>query len=399
MHLERVLMFLLIAAALGFVPGCEDDENGPAGQATTFRLTIENIAAATEFLRSGVFDTPVGADDPGPAGTGDVYEFTFTAPEGSRLSFATMFVPSNDFFFAPGEEGIALYDAQGDPVEGDVTDQVMLWDAGTEVNQEPGLGPDQAPTQPAPDTGDPDPNVRLAPDDFANLPAVDAVIQVTIEAGDDGEFTVRIENVSDDMTLATSDAMTQAVPIAPGVFVVHEAAGALFESGAPAGAGLEVLAEDGDPDPLATALAPMFDESGTIPPTGGVPIGPGESYQVTFEAAAGDQLSFATMFVQSNDLFYAPGETGIALFTAADDPVAGDVTAQVLLWDAGTEVNQEPGVGPDQAPRQAAPDTGADEDANVRPIAQVNDGFEYPATASVIRVTLQTVEQAQLLGP
>ena len=39
----------------------------------------------------------------------------------------------------------------------------------------------------------------------------------------------------------------------------------------------------------------------------------------------GDYLSFATMFVQSNDLFYAPEPSGIPLFDG-ETPVDGDMT-------------------------------------------------------------------------
>ena len=38
-----------------------------------------------------------------------------------------------------------------------------------------------------------------------------------------------------------------------------------------------------------------------------------------------------------------------------------DVTNEFRFWDAGTEVNEAPGIGPNQAPRQAGPDTGAAE--------------------------------------
>jgi hypothetical protein len=51
-------------------------------------------------------------------------------------------------------------------------------------------------------------------------------------------------------------------------------------------------------------------------------------------------------------------------------------------------VNQEPGVGGDQAPRQSALDTGADENGVVRAIDDVDDGYDYPAVADTIRVTL-----------
>ncbi len=32
-------------------------------------------------------------------------------------------------------------------------------------------------------------------------------------------------------------------------------------------------------------------------------------------------------------------------------PRRGDVTSKLVLWHASTEVDQEPGVGPDQVPR------------------------------------------------
>jgi len=91
--------------------------------------------------------------------------------------------------------------------------------------------------------------------------------------------------------------------------------------------------------------------------------------------------------VPSNDLFYAPGGGGIDLFDGRD-PVSGDVTDQVGLWDAGTEPNQRPGFGADQAPAQSSPDQGADEGGVVRPIGEVDDGYSYPSVADSIRVTL-----------
>ena len=94
------------------------------------------------------------------------------------------------------------------------------------------------------------------------------------------------------------------------------------------------------------------------------------------------------MFVQSNDLFYGPDENGIALFDDSGYPIEGRVTRQIDLWDAGTEVNEEPGVGEDQAPRQAGPDTGADEMGPVQLIADSGDGYTYPPVAAVIRVSI-----------
>ena len=86
----------------------------------------------------GVFNTPVGADKPGPIGPGGEYEFSFTANPGMRLSVITMFGQSNDWFYAPKRQGIDLF-VNGKPLNGDITSEFMLFDAGTEVNEEPGV--------------------------------------------------------------------------------------------------------------------------------------------------------------------------------------------------------------------------------------------------------------------
>lgn len=462
-----------------------------------FQAVIENTGTAYQFAASGIFNTPVGAGGPAPIGPGSAYEINFSAALGSKLSFATMFIPSNDFFIGPDEDGIDLFDPSGNPISGDITGQMALWDAGTEVNQEPGLGPDQAQRQAGPNTGAPDPDntVRLAPDTFNNLPALSDVVQVTLTASGDNDFTLRIENVSDTTTLATSDGQTQAVPLSPGAWVVHSDPAPLFtigqpdagnglegiaEDGSPAalggyldsnsgvtvilspgawavhmadapfftvgqadrGDGLEEIAEDGNPAPLDASLDtmsgltvpfspglyvvhssnnPVFesgqadrgegleaiaedgDPSGLFAsldgrsglsvgifntPVGASapgPIGAGQSYSFDLTATNGQRLSFALMFIQSNDLFYSPDGNGIALFDNNGNPITGDVTIQVQLWDAGTEVNEAPGIGPNQAPRQSGPDTGNDENGVVR---VVNDGFTYPALNSVLRVTV-----------
>ncbi|MGH7718660.1 MAG: spondin domain-containing protein, partial [Gemmatimonadaceae bacterium] len=108
----------------------------------------------------------------------------------------------------------------------------------------------------------------------------------------------------------------------------------------------------------------------------------------TVTASPGERLQFETMFVQSNDWFYAFGGGGLALFNG-DTPVSGDVTAQVVLYDAGTEEDTAPGTGPNQKPAQdpVAMNVGpADDNLAVR-LASTS-GFTIPATASVIRVTV-----------
>lgn len=109
------------------------------------------------------------------------------------------------------------------------------------------------------------------------------------------------------------------------------------------------------------------------------PILSGEASDFRFEAAAGTKPSIASMFIQGNDLFVAPQGAGVALEKR-------DVRDQLTYWDAGTEVNQQPGFGPDQGPRQQAANTGdADLDASVR---LANDGYVYPDLTDTLRVTI-----------
>lgn len=440
MKLLRITILLL---TLGVVAvSCDNSNDDLSGQ---FRITIENTSPVYDLVKSGAFNTPVGASQAAPIFPGEAYEFEFTAPEGARLTLTTMFVQSNDWIYATGADGLALYNSDGSKVTGNVTSQINLYDAGTEIDQEPGTGDDQAPRQSGADTGadDSNSNVRLVDDN--GLPDNDEVIKITITDTGGYGFRIRIENVSDGNTLQTSEGSV-AVPLSPGVFAVHSdnVNNLLFETGTPDyGDGLESLAEDGSPTTLAgnldertgvtTPLAPgafaifqnanqnpMFIPGNTAPGNGleamaedGIPselatalgsssftsqsgafntpvgasspapIFPGESYSFTFEAEEGQLLTFGTMYVQSNDLFYAPAKGYIDLFPNGT-PLNGDITDQVILWDAGTELNQEPGIGSAQAPRQSAADTGpADPNSTIR---AVSDGYTY---VDAIKVTIE----------
>ncbi|WP_437898703.1 spondin domain-containing protein [Sorangium sp. So ce124] len=426
--------------------------SGPGGgdAATSFDVTLENVTPARDYRVAGVFNTPVGESTPGPLFPEKSFEFRVGALPGDRLSFTTMFGQSNDLFYAPDGAGIALYDESGKPVSGDVTDQVLLWDAGSEANEEPGAGPNQAPRQSGANTGAPDPDntVRLVQDGYT-YPAVEEVIQVTVTPEPGNEFTIRITNMSEVGTLMPEGGEPAAVPLSPGLFVVHTKDNPLFTvgqaypdngleaqaedgnpmmlhegaipragltspvapgvavvhgSGAPLfrtgeadrGKGLEMLAEDGNPTALAASLeAEIGGESGIssvlvyntpVDASTPGPLLPGAKFSFTVTARPGERLSFASMLGQSNDLFFGPRDAGIALFDASGEPVSGDVSDQVTIWDAGTEANQWPGVGPDQAPRQAGPQMGADDPTDQ--VRTVDDGYLYPASNQMLKVTI-----------
>ena len=99
-------------------------------------------------------------------------------------------------------------------------------------------------------------------------------------------------------------------------------------------------------------------------------------------------MHLATMFVQSNDYFFADSD-GIRLFHGST-PLSGDVTDAISLYDAGTEVDGAPGTGADQVLTQGgALDVGADENGVVAPAS--DDGFELPADEDVIQVTITPI--------
>lgn len=320
-------------------------------------------ALAASLAGTIPFDTPSGEGAPAPAFPGGAYEIELEASPGDAVSFATMLIQSNDVFIGPGEAGIALFDDDGVPLpDRDVTDQVSLWDVGSEANEAPGAGPTQAPRQGGPDTGPAEGVVRAFAASTHALPLADAMMSVDV-AEDGGTFTVTLTNTS-------ADSGTLLTPLSPAIYALHDDGEALFTVGEDAPPGLEELAEDGDPSVWAAALAGVLSSVGTV---GAAPVMPGEflTFDVTPTADA-PYLSFATMVVQTNDAFFALPPSGVSLLNEDGTPrtaedVQADVRRTLAVWDAGTEADQIPGVGPDQAPRQSAPDQGDDDpDTSVR---------------------------------
>ena len=201
-------------------------------------------------------------------------------------------------------------------------------------------------------------------------------------------FRIRIQNIA-----PVSETPTL---FAPGAWVLHSEANPLFTTGeADRGEGLEMLAEDGDPTALAASLHAQGLQAGVFqkPVCADTPRPLGHLEFYEFEVAASPQtpyLSFATMLVQSNDLFVSPAGSGIPLFDDDDKPIVGQfVTNRLKMWDAGTEANEVPGEGAYQAPRQSNTNTGPkDEDRTVRP---ADDGFNYSTVAESVRVYIAQV--------
>ena len=350
---------------LGLAAIAEDGNAGPLGTALQ---TTDGVA------HSGIFNRPVGATAPGPIFPGQAYEFEFTTTsDAARLSLATMLVQTNDIFAGPGPTGIKLFDADGNPISGDITELLPLWDVGSEMNEAPFMGPNQAPRQSGPDTGPAEGGVSAFSNTTRGLPLAGGIVDVTVTENN-GEFTVTVHNIS-------GNAGALDTPVAPIFYATHSPAWSLFAIGEDASAGLEVLAEDGSPAALVgehtgatgtgmVGAQPITNERPSDPPG---PSFTGESYTFSVTpTAAYPYLTFAGMVVQTNDVFLAPDAEGIALLDSDGNPrstdaIMADISRMLAIWDAGTEANEVPGVGANQAPRQAGGNTGpADPISGVR---------------------------------
>jgi len=205
------------------------------------------------------------------------------------------------------------------------------------------------------------------------------------------KFTIRIENITKPDAFTASNGVKWSLAFSPGTAIVHTVKAPVFTAGKKdRGKGLEAQAEDGDPSMLAKSLAGVKGiKSVTVfnTPVGASapgPITPGAAYEVTVSAVPGDRLSLTLMMGQSNDWFYAPAESGIELFKNGQ-AISAEITSQLVMWDAGTEVNQEPGIGSDQGPRQKASNTGKSENG---PVHKIDDGKTYSMAAKVMRITV-----------
>lgn len=211
-------------------------------------------------------------------------------------------------------------------------------------------------------------------------------------ANGDVRFTVRVENISDKDGQPASNGSHWPFALSPGLWVAHDKEVTLFKEGKAAGKGLEMQAEDGNPEGLVKLLEAQNHTGHGVFNTpvgadGPGPIGPGGAYEFTVAAKVEMKLTIVMMFGQSNDWFYAP-EKGIELFKNGK-PMSGDITSKFVLYNAGTEKDEELGIGPNQGPRQKAPNTGEDEHGVVR---KAKESSFFNKNAELFRVTITPEE-------
>src|SRR5580765_930413 len=119
---------VLAVSALLATTSCKKEHGGPIDDSAT--ISVENVLESKPLVESGTFQ---GAGESPLIYPGQSVTIHFSAAKGETISFATMYGWSNDLFFAPENPGIAVYDANGNPLGGDVSSQIKLWDNGTRI--------------------------------------------------------------------------------------------------------------------------------------------------------------------------------------------------------------------------------------------------------------------------
>ena len=330
---------------------------------------VDTMMNDSDVIMAGAFNTPDGANEPGPAFPGGAYRFEVEAMPGDKLSLATMLGQTNDAFVASKLDGVALFDNAGMPLNQELA--LDVWDAGTEANEAPGMGPNQAPRQAGPNTGAAESGVRVYTDSTRALPLAQEVVKASVRRQGNG-FMISLENVSGRAVVS---------PVSPPLFATHTNGATLFTTGERAPQGLEALAEDGNPMELADALKNdgAFGSVQTLTDVAG-PVRPGEMREaMVTPTATFTHFSLATMIGRTNDAFIS-NAGAVALVEngrlRSARAVEADLNAALAVFDAGTEANQAPGVGSNIAPNQAAPNTGPrDADDTVRRYSDSTNDF------------------------
>jgi len=384
------LNFLCVAFLLFFA--CSKDDKNMPELPTSVTIEVENVLAGKPLVQSGIFKN-LGAS---PAFMpGESVEIKFYAGIGQTISFVTMYGNSNDLFFAPANPGISVYDVNGEPIEGDVSAQIKLWDNGTRINQAPGSS--------VVHPGVEEPTIRNISEvngvdqQGNNYPLAKDLVNATLKYEGNSLFSLTLKNISNTTANQT--------PLSPGVWAVSYVDGGqpiepniFYTVGKPSANGLTNIAEGGDVTFLSTYLAT---QTGVL--TGLSPIlvvvyngtenpiykvgekdrgkglkniaqmGDGtdlqnylktvngvkdvyllamemtgallpksdkrEAGKVTQElkVSKGDRIAIVTMYGASNDWFFASRDNGV------DAMSKGDISNTIGLFDNGTAVSGFPG--------------------------------------------------------
>lgn len=409
---------------------CKKDTMPTATQET---ITITNVLNSKALVESGTFQ---GVGSPAVILPGQSVSFSFAAAKGQAVTFASMYGWSNDLFFAPVNPGILLYDSSGNPIQGDVSSQIKLWDNGTRVNQIPGSGVGH------PGVPESKSISQISGTDAQgnNYLSASLLMKATLVYNGNSSFTITLQN--------TSGGTANQTPFSPGVWAVSYIVGGnllntnpLYTSGQftangltnlceagdnidlstyilsnsgiftplspilvviyngianpiytigqnDAGKGLTALAQKGDASTLQAALlqtpgvknAYILSAVGTkilLPKINGTT---GSSVSQAISVVMGDRIAIATMYGFSNDWFFASIGNGV------DATVKGDVSSNIALYDDGTAMDQFPGAGIGQFNLAGMPSV---TNTKISVVPNPNAFTTLPSISNMVNVTIK----------
>ncbi|WP_207423061.1 spondin domain-containing protein [Desertivirga brevis] len=371
---------------------CKKDQVSAVMYETQSTITVENVLDSRPLVESGTFK---GSGTLPVILPGQSINIQFSAAKGQAISFATMYGWSNDLFFAPANPGILVYDADGKPLEGDVSSQVKLWDNGTRVNQVPGANVNHPGVQDTKVITE----IRGIDAQGNSYLAASSLVKTILKYNGNSIFTLTLQNISGGTanetplspgvwaisyiaggqllnpaplysagqstangltslaetgnTLPLKDYLTSITgiftPLSPVLVVIYNGVeNPVYKLGEPdRGQGLEALAQKGNAESLATYLKGkpgikavyVLKAPSTTVLLPAIENQSGGKVSQDITVSPGDRLAIATMYGFSNDWFFATLEKGI------DANFKGDVSSSIKLFDDGTAVNEFPGAG------------------------------------------------------
>ena len=261
-----------------------------------------------------------------PVMAGESITFEFSAPRNSRfLSIASMLICTNDGF--TGVDSLRL------PNRGGVPTEVYLnaYDAGTEKNTEafedivPPCGPLSGVHDGSIGTGASNPD--LAEGGVIDLhPTIEGIADLSDIHDWDGavaKLTVtRIDNAAKYEVKIFNESTGQ--PFTPAVFATHKRSFELFETGAPASAGIQGVAENGNVPGLVAELSAASGVATVVVGDGPI-VGRDIQNLTVYTARNARFFSFASMLICTNDGF-----------TGTEQPAAAAPrVGQFKAWYAG----------------------------------------------------------------
>jgi hypothetical protein len=422
---------MLAASGLLALASCKKETGGPKSYSAT--ISVENVLNSKPLVESGTFQASGESPLIFP---GQSVTIHFSAAKGEAISFVTMYGWSNDLFFAPENPGIAVYDADGNPLEGDVSAQIKLWDNGTRINQAPGANVSH------PGTTDNKPITEVSGTDAQGNTYLQAsqLVHAMLKYEGNSYFTLTLNN--------SSGGTPNETPLSPGVWSVSYIVGGtllnpspLYTSGQPTANGLTAIAEAGNNQPLSTYVSGITGIFTPLSPVlvvvyngiqnpiyrvgendrneglkdlaqkgnadilaAALKLKPGVkavyvlaqpttrvllpvignqaggSVSQAFSFDSGDRLAIATMYGFSNDWFFASKDEGV------DPSDKRDISNTIALYDDGTALNQFPGAGITQFNLAGTP---LAESKPIAPVPNPNEFTTLPEVKNIIHVTIQ----------